>query len=139
MCVVHDLAEAVNGDIPAPEQTRRAAEGLATGKGDAERRDLLAITASLPADQRERIIGLWDEYEANTTPEARFVKAVDKLETILQHTQGKNPPDFDYGYNLTYGRGSTDLDQRIRDLRGVLDNETARLASHSNCTERPTS
>src|ERR687893_718374 len=42
ICLVHDLGEAVGGDVPAPEQARRKAAGQATGKGDDERRDLLA-------------------------------------------------------------------------------------------------
>ena len=29
---------------------------------------------------------------------------MDKLETLLQHTQGLNPPDFDYAFNLAYGK-----------------------------------
>lgn len=33
MCVVHDLGEALGGDVPVPEQARRRAAGEATGKG----------------------------------------------------------------------------------------------------------
>ena len=39
--------------------------------------------------------------------EAKLAKGLDKLETILQHTQGKNPADFDYAFNLAYGRRYT--------------------------------
>jgi len=127
ICVVHDLGEAVGGDVPAPEQARRAAAGE-TGKADAERRDLVALLAPLPAALRDEIAGLWDEYEAATTPEARLAKALDKLETILQHTQGRNPPDFDYGFNLTYGRQYTAGHPVLEAARALLDAETARLA-----------
>ena len=41
------------------------------------------------------------------TPEAQLAKGLDKLETILQHTQGLNPADFDYRFNLTYGQAYT--------------------------------
>ena len=122
MCVVHDLAEAISGDIPAPVQ---AAQG---GKSVDERRDLLEITAALPEGTRTELIGLWDEYEAATTPEARLAKALDKLETLLQHTQGANPPDFDYRFNLGYGRRYTSGDPTIEALRRVLDEETERRA-----------
>jgi putative hydrolase of HD superfamily len=71
---------------------------------------------------------LWDEYEAATTPTARLAKALDKLETILQHTQGQNPADFDYGFNLEYGRAFTRDHPVIVALREILDLETARLA-----------
>ncbi|VVE64163.1 AraC family transcriptional regulator [Pandoraea anapnoica] len=39
---------------------------------------------------------------------ARVVKALDKLETMLQPTQGDNPADFDYAFNLDYGCKHTD-------------------------------
>ena len=73
-------------------------------KGDQERRDLLQLLAPLPERMRAEIAALWDEYEAATSPEAKLAKALDKLETIMQHTQGKNPPAFDYRFNLEYGR-----------------------------------
>ena len=107
ICLVHDLGEAVGGDVPAPEQARRRAAGVATGKGQDERRDLMTLLGPLPAASREEIVALWDEYEAASTPEARLAKALDKLETIMQHTQGKNPPAFDYRFNLEYGRNHT--------------------------------
>ncbi len=126
ICVVHDLGEAVGGDVPAPEQARRAAAG-AGGKAADERRDLVTLLAPLPEALRDEIAGLWDEYEAARTPEARLAKALDKLETILQHTQGRNPPDFDYAFNLTYGRQYTAGHPVIEAVRALLDAETARL------------
>ena len=56
------------------------------------------LTAPLPAALRQEIVELWDAYEAAATPEARLAKGLDKLETILQHTQGRNPADFDYAF-----------------------------------------
>ena len=106
MCLVHDLGEAIGGDVPAPEQARRLAEGR-EGKSADERRDLLTLLEPLPSSLRGDITSLWDEYEAAETPTARLAKAIDKLETILQHTQGQNPPAFDYRFNLEYGRQHT--------------------------------
>ena len=130
LCVVHDLGEAVGGDVPAPEQARRAAAG-APAKADEERRDLVSLASLLPPARREHIIALWDEYEAAVTPEARLAKALDKLETILQHTQGANPPDFDHEFNLQYGRRYTEQPPVIAAIRAILDRETARLAGSS--------
>lgn len=128
ICLVHDLGEAVGGDVPAPEQARRKAAGLATGKGDQERRDLLTMLVPLPAALKSEIVGLWDEYQAATSAEARLAKALDKLETIMQHTQGKNPPAFDYRFNLEYGRSHTADEPLIAAVRAILDEETERLA-----------
>src|SRR5689334_8507321 len=125
MCLVHDLGEALSGDVPAPEQQAGAP------KAGQERADLLRLTAPLPAGLRDDIVALWDEYEAAATPEARLAKGLDKLETILQHTQGKNPADFDYAFNLAYGRRYTAGDPLLEALRARLDAETARLAAES--------
>jgi putative hydrolase of HD superfamily len=122
MCLIHDLGEAIGGDVPAPAQTP------GTHKADRERADLVRLTASLrPALQRE-ILELWDEYEAAATPEAKVAKGLDKLETILQHTQGRNPDDFDYSFNLGYGKQYTAADPVLAALRARLDEATARLA-----------
>jgi putative hydrolase of HD superfamily len=54
---------------------------------------------------------LWLEYENNSTPEAKFVKDLDKLEMILQaveyeHEQNKVLDDF---FRSTEGKFQTDL------------------------------
>jgi putative hydrolases of HD superfamily len=121
MCLIHDLGEAIGGDVPAPAQK-------AGGKSGQERADLLQLTASLPAALRQEILELWDEYEAAGTPEAKLAKGLDKLETILQHTQGKNPADFDYAFNLAYGQQYTSADPVMAALRARLDEETSRRA-----------
>lgn len=128
MCVVHDLGEAIGGDVPAPEQARRLAADPGARKAAQEREDLLTLVAPLPERTANEILTLWDEYESAATPEARLAKALDKLETILQHTQGDNPQDFDYRFNLGYGRAFTGQHPVIVALREVLDRETSRLA-----------
>lgn len=124
ICIIHDLGEAIHGDVSAPEQARRAAEGLSLGKATDERRDLLELLAPLPAALRDEIAGLWDEYEAAESPEAKLAKGLDKLETIMQHNQGLNPPDFDYRFNLGYGRKHTADIPLVAALRDILDRET---------------
>ena len=128
ICLVHDLGEAVGGDVPAPEQARRKAAGLATGKGDQERRDLLTLLEPLPPALKAEILALWDEHEAAASPEAKLAKALDKLETIMQHAQGKNPPTFDYRFNLDYGRSHTADEPLIAAVRAILDADTEQRA-----------
>ena len=125
ICIVHDLGEAINGDIPAPEQERIGS------KSETERSDLMEVLSTLPDSLRDEIVSLWDEYEAALTPEARLAKALDKLETLLQHTQGANPPDFDYRFNLEYGRKFTTGSPIIEAIRGILDEQTVRRAEDS--------
>jgi putative hydrolase of HD superfamily len=123
ICIVHDLGEALSGDVPAPEQVRRGGSKAAD-----ERRDLVRIVESLPPAVRDEITSLWDEYEAAQSPEAKLAKALDKLETILQHTQGQNPSEFDYRFNLTYGRQYTADHPVLAAVRALLDEETERRA-----------
>jgi putative hydrolase of HD superfamily len=120
MCLIHDLGEAIGGDVPAPAQK------AAVSKADQERKDLLQLVAPLPPALRREIIELWDEYEAAGSPEAKVAKGLDKLETILQHNQGKNPANFDYAFNLDYGQRYTAADPIMSALRERLDEETAR-------------
>lgn len=118
MCVVHDLWEAIHGDVPAPHQGE--------GKALREEDDLRSLLSVLPNPERRVLLELWTEYEKAETTEARLAKALDKLETILQHNQGDNPEDFDYQFNLDYGAEYTDTPPLIAAIRNALDEETRR-------------
>jgi len=122
MCLIHDLGEAIGGDVPAPAQVP------GSPKAGQERADLLSLVEPLPAGGRREILELWDEYEAASSPEAKLAKGLDKLETILQHTQGRNPDDFDYAFNLDYGQRYTAADPVLAALRSRLDEVTAQRA-----------
>ena len=125
MCVVHDLGEAIGGDIPAIEKHQHP------DKSAQEKADLLQLTSSLDAPVRDEIMALRQDYEDAASPEAQAVKALDKLETILQHNQGQNPPDFDYAFNLGYGRQHTN-GEPFAQIRAVLDAGTrARLTAQA--------
>jgi putative hydrolase of HD superfamily len=127
--LVHDLAEAFTGDLPAPAPR-------APGVKEAREREALAtLTLTLPSAQRAEIFTLWEEYETGSTPEGRIAKGLDKLETILQHAQGVNPPDFDLGFNLGYGRKDTDAHPLLAAFRARLDSATrARLGEEDSPT-----
>ena len=125
ICIIHDLGEAIGGDIPAIEQTAD------TRKAIQEREDLLQLLQPLPERLRDEMTALWDEYEEAATPEARLAKALDKLETIMQHNQGKNPAGFDYRFNLDYGKRYTTGDPLIESIREIVDRETERRAEES--------
>jgi len=125
LCVIHDLGEALGGDVPAPAQVG------GNGKAAQERSDLLDLIQPLPPMLRQEIVELWDEYEAGNSVEGRLAKGLDKLETILQHTQGRNPPGFDYSFNLEYGKRYTSADPLLAEIRAQLDKETARLGESS--------
>ena len=135
ICIVHDLGEAIGGDISAKLQVNMP------NKAEQERRDLLQLCEPLPAHARDEILALWDEYEQAASPEARIAKGLDKLETILQHNQGAMPDDFDFRFNLEYGAKYTTDDPILRTIRAVLDEETERRAQERDARaarDRPT-
>lgn len=125
ICIVHDLGEAVDGDIPAPSQVG------AKSKSEKERADFESLIQTLPDDFRSELLALWDDYEYVQSKEAELAKALDKIETLLQHNQGKNPSGFDYSFNLNYGKHYTDAHPVTARIRALIDVHTSRRASES--------
>lgn len=126
MCLIHDLGEVYTGDISAVSKPDEAE------KHAAEERDMRQVLSLLPKEQEQELFALWREYNDNATAEAKLVKALDKAETILQHNQGANPPDFDYDFNLDYGKQYFSGAPLLLQLRKILDDETARHIRKTN-------
>ncbi len=118
MCLVHDLGEAYDGDISATVKVNH------DKKIKKEEKGVERLTDALPEENQSAILTLCKEYNKGETSEAKFVKALDKMETIIQHTQGTNPPGFDYEFNLTYGK-EYELDHPLmKQVRKLIDLET---------------
>ncbi|NWF80405.1 MAG: HD domain-containing protein [Chloroflexi bacterium] len=102
MALLHDMAEALIGDLPA---SARRLFGV-QAKQEAERKALLELLDGLP--QAERYLALWEEYSRGATPEARLVKALDRLEML--------------GQALVYERaGARSLDEFWEERNGWFD------------------
>src|SRR6266508_1253015 len=84
MVAVHDLVEIDAGDTFAYD-TAGLATRLEREIAAAER-----IFGLLPDDQRHYVQALWEEFEAQDTPESRFANAIDRLQPFLlnAHSQG---------------------------------------------------
>lgn len=118
MCLIHDIGEAYEGDISAKLQVDQEE------KLKAEEKAMLKITESLKMTTKNKLLSLWQEYNNGETLEAKLVKALDKMETIIQHNQGSNPVDFDYHFNLNYGKGYSMYHPIVQELREMVDLET---------------
>jgi putative hydrolase of HD superfamily len=86
MVLLHDLVEIDAGDLyvyadEAAQQRQAEAERAAAGR----------LFGLLPAEQGAALRALWDEFELRVTPEARFARALDRLQPILAnyHAGGK--------------------------------------------------
>lgn len=83
MCLIHDMAESLVGDItpvdgvPKPEKNRREAETM-----DYITKGLLGGVGGGEAGTEIRAI--WQEYEDSQTLESHFVHDLDKMELLLQ-------------------------------------------------------
>lgn len=79
MVLTHDLVEIDAGDAYIYDPAARAA---AAKKEEAAAERIFGL---LPADQGRWLRGLWDEFEANVTDDARFARALDRIQPTLQN------------------------------------------------------
>ena len=96
LVVVHDLVEAVAGDVPLREQMSDS--GAKKKKIETEQMAIEKMRAMLPEELGDEICELWQEYEELKTPEAKYVRALDKLEAIVQNLMLE-----DIGYYKRHG------------------------------------
>ncbi|MDO5559866.1 MAG: HD domain-containing protein [Oscillospiraceae bacterium] len=77
MCLIHDVVEIDAGDTYAYDT-----EGLKTQKAreDAAKERIYSI---LPDDQKSELQKIFDEFEENKSPEARFAHSMDNLQPLL--------------------------------------------------------
>ncbi len=76
MALLHDFGEIYVGDITPADAIDR------DEKYRLERRAVLQVFNKLP--RGADYIDLWEEYEQGVSPEARFVRQLDRLEMALQ-------------------------------------------------------
>ena len=95
MLLIHDLVEIDAGD--APIFGDHDAETLA----EAEARAADRLFGLLPPDQGAAFRALWDEFEANETPDARFAKSLDRFSAPNQNllSDGGSWVAYDVSYD----------------------------------------
>lgn len=89
IALVHDLAESLTGDIDAYETIDKKLS--AEEKRTNELKAMEQITAGIFFGST--IFDLWNEYEQQKSIEAKFVKALDKIEAFL-HLADKGTEDY---------------------------------------------
>ena len=102
MCLLHDIVEIDAGDTYAYDE-----EGKKTQKAreDAAKERIFSL---LPEDQNEELAGLFDEFEAFETPEAKFAHAMDNLQPLLLNNSngGSDWREHQVTAKQVYGRQS---------------------------------
>ncbi len=117
MCILHDLGEAITGDIPS---------FLKTEADSAHEDDVLfQLLDTLPEPQSGKIKALFEEMLALETREAKIYKALDKLEAVVQHNEAPLSSwlPLEYELNQTYGAKEAEAEPKLKSLRAlaVLD------------------
>lgn len=118
MVLIHDMVEIDAGDTYAYDES-----GKTTQK---ERENLAAdrIFNILPKDQAEYMRGLWDEFEACESPEARFARTLDNAQPIMLNdaTDGLAWREHEVmlsqvmGRNAITGKGSENIWEYVHDI-----------------------
>ena len=82
MIAAHDLVEVEAGDTFAYDQAHILTQAAR------ERAAADVVFGRLPPDLGQKLRGLWEEFEAGETPEARFAMACDRAQGFLQGVIG---------------------------------------------------
>ena len=100
MCLLHDVVEIDAGDTYAYDEealkTQHAREEAAKER----------IFSLLPADQKEELTALFDEFESASTAEARYAHAMDNLQPLILNSSNGGSDWREHGVSASavYGR-----------------------------------
>ena len=100
MLLIHDLVEIYAGDTYAYDEE---------GKKTQKRRELVAadrLFQMLPEDQGKKFREIWEEFEAENTPESRSARTMDNLQPMMLNaaTDGKSWADRGIRLSQILGR-----------------------------------
>lgn len=118
MCLIHDLGECFTGDIPTfikTDDNRRTEDSL-----------LNQWVAALPSGVSDEMAALYDEMNAQKTPEAKVYKALDKLEALIQHNESplSTWAENEYDLNKTYAFDTVAFSGWLTELRNEILRDT---------------
>ncbi len=120
MCLCHDIGEAFTGDIPAFRKTENDEME--------EKSTIDRFTESLPEPYKAELTALFTEMWEMETLEARICKALDKMETLIQHNEADLSTwlPLEYTKNFTYGEKEVEFSEFTQRLRKEIN-----LISHN--------
>lgn len=118
MCLIHDIGEAVTGDIPSFNKTDKDEE--------TERKAIDELLQELPDSLYREFSEMIDEMEALETKEARFYKALDRMEAVIQHNESdiKTWIPLEYELQKTYGTDMVKGQPVLEEIRKQMLEDT---------------
>lgn len=125
IALVHDIAESITGDIDALLIFKNKISKIKKQK--LEHKAISELRLILPPKIGSQIYGLWSEYGKGLTREAKFVKALDKLETLAHFYEVGfkvyNEPEFIPNYADEAVRNFPELADALRFIKRRLKSE----------------
>ncbi len=117
LITLHDIAEALTGDIPSFEESARKQTKLAD-----ETAAMATLREGLPQASGDLLMALWQEYEDGETAEAKFARALDKLEVQQQHNLADLQTWTEQEFGLVYSKmdGECAHDRGLQTLLAVI-------------------
>ncbi|AZL57661.1 HD domain-containing protein [Tabrizicola piscis] len=98
MLLIHDLVEIDVGDVPIHSANGLAHASVETTTAEAKAAD--RIFGLLPPDLGPPLRALWEEFEAAESPDARFAKALDRVQPVMANLRSGGGTWATY--NVTY-------------------------------------
>jgi putative hydrolase of HD superfamily len=132
MVLLHDLVEIDAGDLflyaPQPEHDRQAEAELAAAQ---------RIFGLLPADQAATARQLWDEFCARCTPEAKFARALDRLQPMLENMRAGGGTWVEHGVRVEQVLGKVQLIEDGSPALGRYARDLVREAAAAGLLQGP--
>ncbi len=121
MALVHDLPEIVTGDI----ENKKDLEA----KFKSEKKALKSILEPLTPGLRKELFSIWEEFEEQQSPEAKFVLALDKLEAHMQQNESdvRNWSDWKKNAALFFTQKYCDWDPFLTNFQEEIRKESEEL------------
>ena len=118
MILIHDLGEAVTGDIPVfvKTESNEATEELA----------IKSLLENLPDDIKSNFQELFKEMSAMQTKEAKLYKALDNMEAVIAHNESPLSTwlPLEYELNLNYGKDKVEFSTWLQELKEECNKDT---------------
>lgn len=126
MCLIHDLGEAITGDIPSFYKTE--------SNENEEKCAIDKITAMLPEPYNSEFKHLFDEMNAKNTDEAKLFKALDNMEAVISHNEADISTwlPLEYSENLVYGEENVQFSEWTRELKNEINRQSLNKIKNEN-------
>ena len=118
MILIHDLGEAFTGDIPCFEKS--------SNDEKKESRVLDDWVQTFPEPERTQWLELYAEMNALETQEAKIYKALDKMESVIQHDESDLSTwlPLEYELQFKYGTENVQFSEYMKNLKAEIDKIT---------------